>query len=507
MELFGRKQIFCDKTNIDKTNILEVLSDAYFIHEQNRAEMLYLFEYVKGRQPILDREKQIRPEINEKIVDNMASEILEFKLGYEFGSPISYVQRARKDIKSRNALFSFFKKLFTSDESKKEDLRVSAINEMMVEECKAAKDLQLAKDVKTCGVGYRLILPKKIKTGVSVFDLLVLNPMNTFVVYSNDAYREPILGVSYFPHRDGSVTFGCYTKTSYFKIEMGITKGFEDWFEEQPNTLGMVPIVEYINDYDRMGCFERVIPLMDALNTIDSDRVNDIAQHVQNILWGDNVALDTEQYKKLRDDGMILTKSEQGRTATLKYLESVLNQSENQTLVDYVKQQILDITNTPSRSELSGGSTGSATNMSTGWMAAETDAKEKEQIWSASERRETAVILKIIKDSNEVDADIAELNLSDIEIKFSRSRTYDLATKCNSLSALIGIGIDPLRAIEVVGLFTDPQQVALDSAERIDRILFKDNQTGTEDTSNGDPYKKNQPDMSDQPSKVSVADE
>ena len=507
MELFGRKQIFCDKTNIDKTNILEVLSDAYFIHEQNRAEMLYLFEYVKGRQPILDREKQIRPEINEKIVDNMASEILEFKLGYEFGSPISYVQRARKDIKSRNALFSFFKKLFTSDESKKEDLRVSAINEMMVEECKAAKDLMLAKDVKTCGVGYRLILPKKIKTGVSVFDLLVLNPMNTFVVYSNDAYREPILGVSYFPHRDGSVTFGCYTKTSYFKIEMGITKGFEDWFEEKPNTVGMVPIIEYINDYDRMGCFERGIPLMDALNTIDSDRVNDIAQHVQNILWGDNVALDTEQYKKLRHDGMILTKSEQGRTATLKYLESVLNQSENQTLVDYVKQQILDITNTPSRSELSGGSTGSATNMSTGWMAAETDAKEKEQIWSASERRETAVILKIIKDSNEVDADIAELNLSDIEIKFSRSRTYDLATKCNSLSALIGIGIDPLRAIEVVGLFTDPQQVALDSAERIDRILFKDNQTGTEDASNGDPYKKNQPDMSDQPSKVSVADE
>jgi SPP1 family phage portal protein len=507
VKLFGRKQIFCDKTNIDKTNILEVLGEAYAIHEQNRAEMLYLFEYVKGRQPILDREKQIRPEINEKIVDNMASEILEFKLGYEFGSPISYVQRARKDIKSRNALFSFFKKLFTSDESKKEDLRVSAINEMMVEECKAAKDLMLAKDVKTCGVGYRLILPKKIKTGVSVFDLLVLNPMNTFVVYSNDAYREPILGVSYFPHRDGSVTFGCYTKTSYFKIEMGITKGFEDWFEEKPNTVGMVPIIEYINNYDRMGCFERVIPLMDALNTIDSDRVNDIAQHVQNILWGDNVALDTEQYKKLRDDGMILTKSEQGRTATLKYLESVLNQSENQTLVDYVKQQILDITNTPSRSELSGGSTGSATNMSIGWMAAETDAKEKEQIWSASERRETAVILKIIKDSNEVDADIAELNLSDIEIKFSRSRTYDLATKCNSLAALIRIGIDPLRAIEVVGLFTDPQQVALDSAERIDRILFKDNQTGTEDTSNGDPYKKNQPDMSDQPSKVSVADE
>ena len=504
MELLGRRQIYTDKTVIDRTNILEVLDDAFALHEQNRAEMIYLFEYIKGKQPILSREKQIRSEINEKIVDNMASEILEFKLGYEFGSPITYVQRARKDIKSRKALFRFISKLFTSKETQKEDMRVSALNEMMVEESKAAKDLQLAKDVKTCGVGYRLILPKRFKTGISVFDLLVLNPMNTFVVYSNDAYREPVLGVTYFPHKDGSISFGCYTRNSYFKIERGIVKNFDQAFIELPNTMGEIPSVEYINDYDRMGCFERVIPLMNALNTVDSDRVNDIAQHVQNLLWGDNVAIDEEQYKKLRAEGMIVTTSEQGRQSTLKYLESVLNQSENQTLVDYIKQQILDITNTPSRSELSGGSTGSATNMSTGWMAAETDAKEKEQIWAASERRETRIILKILKTSDEVDADIAELNLSDIEIRFSRSRTYDLATKCNSLATLIHIGIDPLRAIETVGLFTDPQQVTLDSAERIDRILFKDSQSGTQQD---DPYQKRQPDVTDQPSQVSVSDE
>lgn len=503
MQLQGRRQIFTDKVNIDKSNILEVLGEAFPIHEQNRNEMIYLFDYAKGNQPILKREKEVRPEINEKIVDNMASEILEFKLGYEFGSPITYVQRARKDIKSGKALFSFIKNLFNTDESNKDDLRVAALNEMMVEECKAAKDLQLAKDVKTCGVGYRLILPKRIKTGVSVFDLLVLNPMNTFVVYSNDAYRDPVLGVTYFPHRDGNITLGCYTRKSYFRIERGFTGNFEKAFVEEINTLGEIPIIEYVNDYDRMGCFERVIPLMDALNTVDSDRVNDIAQHVQNLLWGDNVEIDKDQYRELRAEGMILTKSEQGRQATLKYLESVLDQSENQTLVDYIKQQILDISNTPSRSELSGGSTGSATNMSTGWMAAETDAKEKEQIWSAAERQETYVILKILKTSNEVDVNVAELNLSDVEIRFSRSRTYDLATKCNSLATLIHIGIDPLRAIETVGLFTDPQQVTLDSAERIDRILFKKDLS---DNRENDPYQKRQPDITDQPSKVSVSD-
>jgi hypothetical protein len=33
-----------------------------------------------------------------------------------------------------------------------------------------------------------------------------------------------------------------------------------------------------------MACFEAVIPLMDALNITNSDRVNDVAQYVQAIL-------------------------------------------------------------------------------------------------------------------------------------------------------------------------------------------------------------------------------
>ena len=93
-----------------------------------------------------------------------------------------------------------------------------------------------------------------------------------------------------------------------------------------------------------------------------------------------------------------------------------------------------------------------------------------------------------MKTSDEIDADLTNLNLSDLEIRFSRSRTYDLATKCNSLATLIHIGIDPLRAIETVGLFTDPQQVTLDSIERIDSILFKNGIGTTEDS-----YKKRPP--------------
>ena len=118
--------------------------------------------------------------------------------------------------------------------------------------------------------------------------------------------------------------------------------------------------------------------------------------------------------------------------------------------------------------------------MSSGWMDAETDAKMKEYIYIASARQELAIMLRIIQISNEVPDDMGSLKLGDIDIKFSRSRTYDLATKVNSLVALIGAGIEPLRAIETVGLFTDPQQVMMDSIDRIDKILFSGTQQNTE---------------------------
>ena len=80
MELFGRKRIYTDEVVIDETNILSVLSDALITHMENRNDIAYLLRYEKGYQP-LKRKKTVRPEIDIKVVDNVASEITELKLG------------------------------------------------------------------------------------------------------------------------------------------------------------------------------------------------------------------------------------------------------------------------------------------------------------------------------------------------------------------------------------------------------------------------------------------
>lgn len=88
MELYGRRVITTDKTIITSGNIVDELNRAFGKHSKNRFEIEYLWNYYRGKQPILQRVKEVRPEICNKIVVNRANEIVSFKVGYLCGEPI-----------------------------------------------------------------------------------------------------------------------------------------------------------------------------------------------------------------------------------------------------------------------------------------------------------------------------------------------------------------------------------------------------------------------------------
>ncbi|MDF2902846.1 MAG: hypothetical protein K0S25_484, partial [Bacillus sp. (in: firmicutes)] len=69
---FGRKIIYSSAKEITEANIEMELGKALSIHWQNREEIDYLDRYYRGDQPILYKEKRVRPEINNKIVENHA---------------------------------------------------------------------------------------------------------------------------------------------------------------------------------------------------------------------------------------------------------------------------------------------------------------------------------------------------------------------------------------------------------------------------------------------------
>lgn len=89
--MYGRQVIYTDAKEIDKENVVEVLEKALQTHRRNRSEIQYLYDYYKGKQPILNRVKEVRPEINNKIVENNANHIVSFKVGYLMGEPVQYM--------------------------------------------------------------------------------------------------------------------------------------------------------------------------------------------------------------------------------------------------------------------------------------------------------------------------------------------------------------------------------------------------------------------------------
>lgn len=453
MAYTGRKEIYTDEIEITQENIAKVLEDAFSIHRQNEAEIKYLQEYERGVQPILNRVKDVRPEINNRVVENHAAEITAFKVGYVFGSPITYVQRTSDD----------------GTKGRADDGDIALLNDMMYEEGKVAQDQALGKDLAVCGVGYRLVLPKAEVTDSSVFDILRLNPRTTFIVRYNDVYRRKALGVSYVALSDGTLRVGAYTDSEYFELTGGIT-GTMKLVKVESNRIGIIPIVEYANDNEHMGCFERVLPQLDALNLATSDRLNGLEQFISSFIWFNNCELDEKQMEGLKDKMGLMTRSEPGNPVSVQYLSSELDQTQTQTFVDYLYEQILQIAGVPGREQATGGNTGQAIMLSNGWQIAETHARNLETMFTASEKEMLEIVLKIIRAS--YPGSMASLRLSDIDVKFSRNKTDSLLVKTQGLMNQLQAGIHPLVAITHCGLYSDPQSVWNDSRPYMGKWLY-----------------------------------
>ena len=259
LELLGRRRIYTDVSEITSENVIQVLQEALSIHDSNRIEIAYLINYEKGLQP-LKREKKIRPDINLVVCDNIANQIVEFKLGYHWGNPKSLVQRGDRDL--------------SSSDPDNDDDAITLLNQMNEDEHSFSKDQELARFIEICGIGFQMVdIKRDYEEGGSVFDLNTLNPMYTFIVYRNDVRETPMMSVTYRQLKNGDRYFTCITDTTRFEIKdvyeiLDTGNKKEVWSEGrrsgEKNPIGKVPVVEFVRAYDRMGVFERQIPDMDA---------------------------------------------------------------------------------------------------------------------------------------------------------------------------------------------------------------------------------------------------
>lgn len=445
----GRRIIYTDVDEITSENVVAVLQKAISTHELNRSEIDYLWRYYKGEQPIRNRVKEVRPEICNKIVENRANEIVSFKVGYICGEPIQYVGR-------------------TTDENVTAD--VIALNEYMFLEDKAGKDQSLFEWQMIGGTSYRIVLPNKNyepESDSSPFTIRTLDPRDTFVVYAYGLAEDPLLAVKYYTDDNNINHYYAYTKDTMYTVEG------DNLVKSEPHALGSIPIVEYPANNARLGSFEIVLHLLDAINNVSSNRMDAIEQTVQAFIKFVNCDITAEDFQALKDMGAIKVKSVDGAPADVDSVNTDLNQDQTQTQKDDLYNAVLTICGIPNRNGGSSTSdTGKAVLLRDGWSLAEARAKDSENMFKPCERQMLKIVFKICNS-------MADMNLrqKDIEIQFTRRNYDNIQSKAQVLVQMLNNPkIHPLLAFQSSGVFVDPEAAYKLSMEYYEEQMKKQEQ-------------------------------
>lgn len=480
---FGRRKIYSSlkKNELTPEAILDILPSVLRIHDLNSSEIEYLWNYYKGKQPILQKEKKVRADINNKVLENHAYEIVEFKKSNDFGEPVQYVQKGEKD-------------------SDKVNPEISLLNKFMESEDKSSLDLDLSEWQCICGTAYRWFdTDTEAEEDDAPFELAIPDPRRTFVVRSSDvkeeqlfcgtyswftdkeAFQDTMVGVQFIPSQYRIITI--YTDDYVLNIREGTSEeGHKlsiinqtinvNGKEISVNTYPLQPkgqrIIEYPLNNARMGIIEIVMSQLNAINKVKSDDLDGIDQFVQSLLVFINQDVTVEDVKELEEAGAIkVFSNDPSKPADVKLLTQQLLHSETKIVTDDLYDKMLTILGIPRLNDkASGGDTGQARLLGEGWTMAYQRAKQDDLNFKKAERIFLKAILNICKDDvRNVEDKIKNLRISDIDIKIPRDKSDNMLTKAQTLLELLQAGVYPETAYTVVGLFSDPHDVYEKSAK------------------------------------------
>lgn len=229
-------------------------------------------------------------------------------------------------------------------------------------------DAELAAQASLYGVGTELLyLDERARLRFATLD-----PTRAFVVYDDTVAHRPVAGLHWhsmdgvFGGRKG-VSLACYTAERMCVFE-GPSLSALTAVSDEPHIFGGVPLIEYWNDAQERGDVEPVLSLLDAYDTLQSDRLNDkqefadsllVLTGVSEVVSGDDPNDDRPVSRRLREDKALALPD---REARVEWLTKQLNEADTQVLASALRSDIHKLAMVPDLSDerFSGNASGVA---------------------------------------------------------------------------------------------------------------------------------------------------
>lgn len=442
-DLFGRLDIYASSDTITAENVVFELNTALPYHVQNLLQEDFLYWYRRNVQPILNRHKEVRPEIMNIVQENHADEIVTFKNGYFLTQPAFYTAR--------------------NEEAQD---KVDKLNEFLYRSFKHVADDKIVNWFHTVGKGVLYVEPDRDNDPEAPVHCYALDPRSAFVVYSLRPGNEPIMGVNMVVN-DGAAKFDVFTRTTIYHLTGGATGRMmttqvnSDFLATavsvdsvEPNPLGLIPIIEYRYNSVNMSAFESVLPILDEINNIQSNRADGVEQFIQSLAVAVNCDFDDGvTANDIRKAGMIRFKSVNENKAEFKILSEQLDQSQTQVLVDNLYDQMLRICAMPSTTKggRSTSDTGAAVLARDGWFQADCAARNTEDLFKDSNKQFDRILVEILRRRG-----LLDISLNDFELNLVRNETANIQSKAQAFQTLMTAGLEPELAATKSGISNDP---------------------------------------------------
>ena len=442
-DLYGRLDIYATSDEITADNVIEELNSALPYHVQNLLQEDFLYWYRRNVQPILHRTKEVRPEILNIVQENHYDEFCTFKNGFLLQKATFYVSRTEE----------------AQD-------KVDKLNEYLYRSYKQDADNKCVNWFHTVGKGVILIEPDRNNDPETPVHAYALDPRSAFVVYSLKPGNEPVMGVNMVVS-DGNARFDVFTKDMVYHLSgtstgrMMTTQVNHDFLatavnidSKEPNSLGLIPIIEYRYNNNNMSCAEAAVPLFDEINNIVSNACDGVEQFIQSLAVAYNCEFpEGTTSNDIRKAGMIVLKSVGENNADFKILSQALDQTQTKVLIDHLYEKALAICAMPS--SMKGGrstsDTGAAVLARDGWYQASAAARNTEDLFVESNRQFDRIFVEILRRRG-----LLDISLNDFELHFDHGETVNIQSKAQSFNTLIASGLHPVLAAQKSGVSNDP---------------------------------------------------
>lgn len=397
----------------------ELVTKLIKLHEEDCERYITLEDYYRGKAKIYDRSKEDY-KANNKLALDYPSYIVDILLGLFVGKPISYT------VSDENAeMMEGLQEVFDLNEEQDENAEIAKI----------------------CGIkgrGYEIVYLDE-EGGVRFNEV---QPENIILVYDNKIKPEPLFCI-YIREDADAESIGKESKnklvTLYTKDsikEMRLEGSDLKLIEQNANLFGAIPVVEFKNNNEAIGDFERVLSLIDALNLAQSDTANDFEEFTDALLvLAGMPQADSDDVNRMIEDKVLLLDKSGGAGQSAEWLIKNINDTALENYKNRLDADIHKFAKVPNMNDehFAGNVSGEA--MKYKLFATDQIIAQKQRKFKSALQQRIKLILSIAKIKTAKNFDYR-----DISIVFNDNKPYNELDNIATVKAALDAGLSKTYA-------------------------------------------------------------